>query len=186
MPPITRNKDGNREGPKKAISQRSSNTTTQRRTMNNNYITLISDHIGMNGGETDIVDDLRNKIGTEFELSEMKDEKLRFEDKLQSLTGKLNGKQIIITNLQTTIGKLSKSLNNNQNLANAEVQTEVLQRHEKLIQCSPVVQERHMQRTEEVQPYNACKNIQNQNTTPNQLSSLAKILFGRQSISWSR
>ncbi|KAK9688347.1 Reverse transcriptase (RNA-dependent DNA polymerase) [Popillia japonica] len=151
MPPITRNKTGNKDLQNSITSKESScNRLAQdlqskefraSKNLNRSYITVVSDSESISNDELEMTLDLRNKLAqTEYELSQLKEEKLKLVNLLQGLEVRLDGKQNMIDNLHATIEKLTNNSNNKTILTNVSTQTDELLNCESPIQCDGLLE----------------------------------------------
>ncbi|KAI4460548.1 reverse transcriptase (rna-dependent dna polymerase) [Holotrichia oblita] len=148
MAPATRNRGGSKNSTNEATNKLSAtnqltktglshsqstnslvpNEVSSRNTLNNSYIAMVSDSEDLRNTELDVTSHhLRNKLAqTEFELMELREQKMNLANELESLEDKLAGKQLIIDNLHATIEKLTISLSNKQIVVNANTQTDLV------------------------------------------------------------
>ncbi|KAI4468539.1 cation efflux protein/ zinc transporter [Holotrichia oblita] len=147
MAPATRNRGGSKNSTNEATNKLSAtnqltktglshsqstnslvpNEVSSPNTLNNSYIAMVSDSEDLKNTELDVTIHLRNKLAqTEFELMELREQKMNLANELESLEDKLAGKQLIIDNLHATIEKLTISLSNKQIVVNANTQTDLV------------------------------------------------------------
>ncbi|KAK9754711.1 hypothetical protein QE152_g1170 [Popillia japonica] len=141
-----------------------------------------------NKSEISLVDDLRNKLSdAECEIETLKECKRALEDDIRRIEEKLEGKQIVIENLQKTIEKFSTYFNKSRTVSIVGTQTDVPSTSNNTTQTNKL-HGQHTQKTAQISPDQLISNLNRvvesvhqpvlQPSSPNQGNGqLSKILL---------